>query len=129
MAAAFFNVLADPRKARAVSAGTSPSDRVHPEVVTAMREVGIELSEARPQKLTEALARAASVLITMGCGDECPFVPGIRVEDWPLSDPKGADVETVRRIRDEIRDRVMGLIQRDGLTSDQRLTSVRRTSD
>jgi arsenate reductase len=117
MAAAFFNVLADPRRARAVSAGTSPLERVHPEVVSAMGEVGIDVSGARPQKLTEALARTATVLITMGCGDECPFVPGIRVEDWPLSDPKGADVETVRRIRDQIRDRVMRLIDRDSLTN------------
>ena len=118
MAAAFFNVLADSSKARAISAGTSPTDRVHPEVVSAMREVGLDLSAARPQRLTDTLARSANVLITMGCGDECPLVPGIRVEDWPLSDPKGANIETVRDIRDEIRARVAGLIERERLTDD-----------
>jgi arsenate reductase len=92
---------------------------VHPEVVTAMSEVGIDCSGARPQRLTEALARAASVLVTMGCGDECPFVPGIRVEDWPIPDPKGAPIATVRRIREEIRDRVRQLIERDELTGDR----------
>jgi arsenate reductase (thioredoxin) len=118
ISAAFFNALADPAKARAISAGTSPVDRVHPEVVAAMQEVGIDLGGARPQKLTESLARTADVLVTMGCGDECPFVPGLRVEDWPLSDPKGADMETVRRIRDEIRDRVTRLVEREFLTRD-----------
>lgn len=115
MSAAFFNALANPVKARAISAGTSPGDRVHPEVVEAMQEVGIDLSRARPQKLTESLARTADMLVTMGCGDECPFVPGLRMEDWPLSDPQGADMETVRRIRDEIRDRVTRLIEREFL--------------
>jgi arsenate reductase len=118
MAAAFFNVLADSSKARAISAGTSPTGRVHPEVVSAMREVGLDLSAARTQRLTDTLARSANVLITMGCGDECPLVPGIRVEDWPLSDPKGANIETVRDIRDEIRARVAGLIERERLTDD-----------
>jgi len=120
MAAAFFNALADPTKARAISAGTSPADRVHPEVVETMRQVGIDLTAARPQKLTDALARTADVLITMGCGDECPFVPGARIEDWPLEDPKGANTETVRRIRDEIRDRVARLIESDRLTGAKR---------
>ena len=115
MSAAFFNALADPGKARAISAGTSPVDRVHPEVVATMQEVGIDLSHARPRKLTESLARTVDVLVTMGCGDACPFVPGLRVEDWPLSDPKGAEIETVRRIRDEARRRVTQLIERDGL--------------
>ena len=115
MSAAFFNALANPVKARAISAGTSPGDRVHPEVIAAMQEVGIDLSRARPQRLTESLARTADVLVTMGCGEECPFVPGLRVEDWPLADPKGADMQTVRRIRDEIRDRVGDLIARERL--------------
>ena len=78
MAAAFFNELADLQKAEAVSAGTEPGVRVHPEVLTVMREVGIDLSNARPQKLTEELARGAQLLITMGCGDKCPYVPGLR---------------------------------------------------
>src|SRR5688500_1777021 len=89
MAAAFFNALADPGEARALSAGTAPGDRVHPEVVEVMRESGIDVAGARPQRLSDALASGASVLVTMGCGDECPFVAGARVEDWPLPDPKG----------------------------------------
>jgi arsenate reductase len=118
MAAAFFNALADPSKARAVSAGTAPAVRVHPDVIDAMQEVGLDLSAARPQKLTDSLAQAASVLVTMGCGDKCPFVAGTRIEDWPLPDPNGADVETVRRIRDEIRDRVTRLIETERLARD-----------
>jgi arsenate reductase (thioredoxin) len=110
MAAAFFNGLADPAKARAISAGTAPGDRVHPEVVAAMREAGIDLSGSRPQKLTTELVEGTSVLVTMGCGDACPFVPGARIEDWPLDDPKGQPLEAVRRIREEIRRRVSNLI-------------------
>ena len=89
MAAAFFNRLADPQKATAVSAGTEPGVRVHPEVLAVMQEVGIDLSHAKPQKLTEELAKDAQLLITMGCGDKCPYVPGLRRDDWPLQDPKG----------------------------------------
>jgi arsenate reductase len=116
MAAAFFNRLASPAKARAISAGTSPGARVHPEVVEAMREAGIDLTGAVPQRLTADLAAGARMLITMGCGDECPFVPGARVEDWPLQDPKGQPPDVVRAIRDEIRDRVAALVGREGLT-------------
>lgn len=115
MAAAFFNALASPAKARAISAGTSPGTRVHPEVIEVMRDVGLDLSSAIPQRLTPELARGASVLVTMGCGDECPLVPGARVEDWPLPDPKGQPLETVKRVRDEIRARVEDLIARDSL--------------
>ena len=111
MAAALFNTLADPTKARALSAGTNPGERVHPEVVTIMREQGIDLADARPQKLTAELASRAQLLITMGCGDECPVVPGLRRDDWPLQDPKGQPVERVREIRDEIRGRVEALIE------------------
>jgi arsenate reductase (thioredoxin) len=114
MSAAFFNAQADPAKARAWSAGTAPGQRVHPEVVEAMREVGIDLSGARPQKLTEELARQAQLLVTMGCGDECPYVPGLKVLDWPLPDPKGQSVEAVREIRDAIRSRVEALLQKEG---------------
>ena len=110
MAAALFNKLANPTKARALSAGTNPSQRVHPEVVTVMREEGIDLTEARPQKLTSELAAQAQLLITMGCGDECPFVPGLRRDDWPLDDPKGQPVERVREVRDDIRRRVEALV-------------------
>jgi arsenate reductase len=110
MAAALFNKLADPTKARALSAGTNPGQRVHPAVVSVMREEGIDLTEARPQKLTPELAAQAQLLITMGCGDECPFVPGLRRDDWPLDDPKGQPVERVREIRDDIRRRVEALV-------------------
>jgi arsenate reductase len=114
MAAAWFDQLADPARATALSAGTQPGTRVHPEVVLAMREVGIELSGNVPQFLSDALAARASHLITMGCGDACPVVPGAVRDDWPLPDPKGRPIEEVRRIRDEIRDRVQTLIDANG---------------
>src|SRR4051812_22256289 len=106
MAAAFFNHLTATDKGKAVSAGTRPAERVHPEVVEVMKEVGIDLSAAKPQRLTEELAKNADLLITMGCGDECPYVPGLKRDDWPLPDPKGKDISEVRRIRDEIHRRV-----------------------
>ena len=109
MAAAFFRQLADSAKATAVSAGTDPATRVHPEVVDVMREVGIDLTDAKPQKLTAELAADASLLITMGCGDACPFVPGLEMADWPLPDPKGQPLDRVREIRDEIREKVAAL--------------------
>src|ERR1700731_4797964 len=115
MAAAFFNHLVDPQKAEAISAGTEPGLRVHPEVLTAMQEIGIDLSEARPQKLTEELARDAQLLITMGCGDKCPYVPGLRRDDWPLRDPKGQPMAEVRAIRDDIRQRVASLLAAEGV--------------
>jgi arsenate reductase len=111
MAAAWFNRLSDPAKARASSAGTDPGPRVHPAVVAAMNEVGIDLSGAPTSKLTTELAQRAQMLITMGCGDRCPVVPGLQRDDWPLEDPKGKDLGEVRRIRDEIRDRVMELLE------------------
>jgi arsenate reductase len=114
MAAAFFNALADPVRARAVSAGTHPGERVHPEVVAVMREVEIDLSSARPQSLTIEMARDAELLVTMGCGDECPVVPGLRRDDWPLSDPKGLPLDRVREIRDQIRSRVEALTATEG---------------
>src|ERR1051326_4716232 len=104
MAAGFFRAAADPARVEAVSAGTDPGDRVHPEVVAAMREIGIDLSAQRPQRLTDDLARGASLLITMGCGDACPYVPGLARDDWPLQDPRGRPIDEVRRIRDEIRE-------------------------
>ena len=110
MAAAFFNHMADPAVARAISAGTRPANRVHPEVAEVMREANIDLSSARPQLLTEQLAAGATLLVTMGCGDECPVVPGMQRDDWPLEDPKGKPPERVRAIRDEIRERVENLI-------------------
>lgn len=115
MAAAWFNQLADTAKARGLSAGTAPGPHVHPEVVAAMREVGVDLEGVAPRKLTPEFAQQAQVLVTMGCGDQCPFVPGARIEDWPLQDPKGQPLETVRRIRDDIRTRVEDLIRREGV--------------
>jgi arsenate reductase len=114
MAAAFFNQLADRTKAEAISAGTDPGLRVHPEVLVVMQEVGIDLTGARPQKLTEELASDADLLITMGCGDKCPYVPGLRRDDWPLSDPKGRPLEEVRAVRDDIGARVSALLKREG---------------
>ena len=110
MSAAFFNQLVDPSKARAISAGTNPGERVHPVVVDAMREVGIDLGNAKPQKLTSELAQNAEMLITMGCGDECPYIPGLRREDWPLPDPKGQPLDEVRRTRETIRNHVEQLL-------------------
>jgi arsenate reductase (thioredoxin) len=114
MAAAFFNQLARPDKARAISAGTRPGDRVHPEVLAVMDEAGVDLRGVRPTRLTPELAQQAQILVTMGCGDECPYVPGATREDWPLEDPKGIPVEQVRAIRDQIRARVEALVDSQG---------------
>lgn len=110
MAAAWFNALSDSAKARAISAGTEPGASVHPEVLAAMREVGIDLADVSPQKLTRELAATASILVTMGCGEACPVVPGLRRMDWPLEDPKNKPIERVRQIRDEVRGRVTELL-------------------
>jgi len=112
IAAALFNKHADPHKARAISAGTQPSARVHPEVVTAMRQRGIDVSSAIPQKLTPELASTASWLITMGCGDECPVVPGAKRDDWPIQDPKGQPRPIVDTIIDDIERRVRQFVER-----------------
>ena len=114
MAAAFFNQLADPGKARALSAGTAPGDRVHPEVVAAMREIGVDLSSATPQLLTPELARKANWLVTMGCEESCPVAPGAHLEAWTVDDPKGQSVERVREIRDHIRRRVSDFVTEHG---------------
>ena len=92
------------------SAGSDPGDEINPAVVEAMAEVGVDMSEAFPKPLTDEVVRAADVVITMGCGDACPIYPGKRYEDWTLDDPAGQDLETVRRIRDEIDARVQALI-------------------
>jgi arsenate reductase len=94
----------------AESAGTTPGDRVHPEVVEAMNEVGIDLSEKTPQLLTTELAERADVVVTMGCGDACPYIPGKRYLDWILPDPKGRPIADVRRLRDDIQRRVVELV-------------------
>lgn len=110
MAAAIFNAEADAKVARAVSAGTEPGDHLHPEVVAALAEVGIDTSGLRPQQLTDDLARSCSMLITMGCSEQCPHVPGLARDDWPLADPKGRPLEEVRAIRDDIGRRVRALV-------------------
>ena len=114
MAAAWFNMLADTSKARAISAGTNPGSRVHSEVVDAMKEIGADLTQVKPTRLTEDLARQGQFLITMGCGEQCPVIPGLRRDDWPLEDPKGQPIERVRQIRDEIRQRVEALLDQEG---------------
>ena len=126
MAAAFFNQLADRTKAQAISAGTEPGLRVHPEVLAVMQEVGIDLSNARPQKLTEELAEDAALLITMGCGDKCPYVPGLRRDDWPLRDPKGLPLQEVRIVRDDIQSRIEGLLRSEnwGQSDETRLSLI-----
>jgi arsenate reductase len=118
MAAAFFRELADPKRAEAISAGTQPGDRVHPIVVDVMHEAGINISQNRPQLLTDELARNATLLITMGCGDECPYVPGLQRDDWPLPDPKNRPADEARRVRDEIRSRVVDLLRTRGWARD-----------
>ena len=114
MAAAFFNALADPQKASALSAGTQPADRPHPEVVEALKEVGIDISDAVPRLLDEAMAGSAQWLVTMGCGEQCPVVPGLKRADWPINDPKGESVERVREIRDELQNRVQAFLDEQG---------------
>lgn len=122
MAASLFNRMADPSRATAISAGTQPGDRVYPAVVEAMLELGIDVSGNRPQRLTEAVARGAALLVTMGCGEECPHLPGVDRDDWPLDDPNGRSLSEVRGIRDEIRHRVARLIEARGWkTRDPRL--------
>lgn len=120
MAAAFFNQLADPNRAHALSAGTQPAEHVHPEVVAVMREVGIDLSGARPTRLTDELAAGAQVLVTMGCGESCPVAPGLRRQDWNLPDPKGQPIDRVRAIRDDIHARIDRLIAAEGWQRSER---------
>jgi arsenate reductase len=93
----------------AESAGTEPAERVHPEVVEAMREIGVDLSGRTPQKLSEELAEWADVIVTMGCGDACPYIPGKRYIDWDLPDPKGLPLDEVRALRDDIAQRTEAL--------------------
>ena len=118
MAAAWFAKLADATKARAISAGTSPGPHVHPVVVEAMKEVGIDLSTVKPQIITARMAGEVNYMITMGCGAVCPVIPQIRREDWPLEDPKGKPIERVREIRDDIRDRVTKFAAKMGVLKD-----------
>jgi arsenate reductase (thioredoxin) len=109
MSQALFEQAAGERHT-ALSAGTTPGERVHPEVVEVMRELGIELSDRKPRLLTRELAEQADIVVTMGCGDQCPFIPGKRYLDWDLPDPKGRPITDVRAIRDDIRTRVATLL-------------------
>ena len=110
MSRALFDQAAEGRHSSS-SAGTTPADQIHPEVVEVMNELGIDVSGARPQKLTAELAAGADVLVTMGCGDQCPYFPGKRYIDWDLPDPKGRPVDEVRAIRDDIEQRVATLVE------------------
>jgi protein-tyrosine-phosphatase len=110
MSQALFERAAEGRH-RALSAGTTPADRVHPEVVEVMRELGFELADREPKLLTHELAEQADVVVTMGCGDECPYVPGRRYVDWEFEDPKGRPLDEVRATRDDIDGRVRELVQ------------------
>jgi arsenate reductase len=114
IAAAWFNRLADPAKARAISAGTRPGEQVHPEAVAAMHEVGMDLSAVVPRKLTDDLAASVNMLVTMGCGEARPVVPGVERDDWPLEDPKGRPADVVRQIRDDVERRVRRLLEDHG---------------
>lgn len=114
MAAAFFNALADPARATASSAGTQPADSIHPEVVATMGEVGINLGSETPRVLNGSTIAGAALLVTMGCGEQCPVAPGLRREDWQIRDPKGLPAAEVRAIRDEVRRRVQSLLEREG---------------
>ena len=113
MSQALFERAAEGRH-RALSAGTTPADRVHPEVVEVMRELGIDLADREPKLLTRELAEQADIVVTMGCGDECPYIPGRRYLDWDLEDPKGRPVDEVRATRDEIDRRVRELVEELG---------------
>jgi arsenate reductase (thioredoxin) len=117
MAAAIFNKHANNNLYLAFAAGTEPALKIHPEVQTVMLEVGIDLTNAKPTLLTQQLAQDAVLLITMGCGEKCPYVPGLKIIDWQLSDPKGKGLDQVRIIRDEIEKLVMSLIDTQSYNS------------
>jgi arsenate reductase len=114
MARAFFNALVSTAGVSATSAGTEPAPRIHPSVVEAMAEIGMDIASSRPQRLTDELANRGSLLVTMGCGDRCPIVPGLERLDWSVPDPKDMPIGEVRAIRDDIRQRVIGLIESRG---------------
>ena len=110
MSQALFERAAEGRHS-AVSAGTTPGQRVHPEVVEVMRELDIDVADREPKLLTRELAEQADVVVTMGCGDECPYIPGKRYLDWDLEDPKGRPLDEVRATRDDIDRRVRALVE------------------
>ena len=110
MAAAFFNKYADRKKVQAISAGTQPASQVHPEVKTVMEEIDISLENVQPKLLTAELAKNATYLITMGCKENCPYIPGLKILDWPFHDPKGQSLEKVRTTRDNIKTQVLSFL-------------------
>jgi protein-tyrosine-phosphatase len=110
MSAALFAQAAAGRY-HALSAGTTPADHVHPEVVEVMHEIGVDIADRTPTRLSNELAQQADVIVTMGCGDECPYIPGKRYIDWNLPDPKGRPLDEVRVIRDDIQGRVRSLVK------------------
>ena len=114
MAAGFFNALTRADDTRGIAAGTDPAERVHPEVVQVMGEAGMDLSTSTPRRLTDELANEATLIVTMGCGEACPVVPGLERIDWALPDPKGLPLDHVRAIRDDIRHRVATLLAERG---------------
>lgn len=114
LASAWFNYLADPTRARAISAGTKPAASVHPEAVRVLAEEGVEVHLERPRLLTAELAEQSSLVITMGCGESCPVISGQEREDWPVPDPKGRRYAEVKEISATIRERVVDLLARRG---------------
>ena len=125
MAAAWLNKLVPADKARGISAGTQPGAGIHPEVRQVMGEVGVDLEGIRPQLLTAELAGQADMLVTMGCGEACPVVPGLRRADWPLPDPKGLALPEVRAIRDAIRSRVVELAAAEAWLNPEDLVALK----
>ena len=115
MAASFFNLYCNQAKAFALSAGTNPGTSVHAEVLAVMKEEGIDLSNIKPQLLTDKLAEEAEMLITMGCGETCPLIPGLKRADWGLPDPKGQTIDRVREIREEVKHLVQNLVKELGV--------------
>jgi protein-tyrosine-phosphatase len=125
MALGFFSHYAN-GAARALSGGSEPAERINPSAIAAMSEVGIDITREFPKPWTDEAVRAADVVVTMGCGDECPYFPGKRYDDWVLEDPQGRDVAAVRPIRDEIEQRVLGLLAELGVPAAAGASSFRR---
>lgn len=110
MAAAFFNKHISKPNVKGLSAGTNPADHVHGVVVEAMKEVGIDLTNVKPIKLTEELAKQVNIIVTMGCGESCPYVPGVKIIDWQIPDPKNQSIEDVRKIRNFIESKIKDFV-------------------
>ncbi|GAM26854.1 hypothetical protein SAMD00019534_100290 [Acytostelium subglobosum LB1] len=115
MSAALFNLHCSNKGWTAISAGTNPATHVHPAVVETMKEKGVDLTNNIPQKLTLELAQTATIFVTMGCGDACPYVPGIKIVEWQIEDPKNKPAEQVRLIRDDLEARIIDFIKQEGI--------------